>query len=132
MADTFNTTAIKGDTIIWAMNLSSATGGVYNLSGCTLTMQVRKSYQPSGLLTSYSLYVPQDGIVIPVDGVTGGLAASSTGGIVYITIGSAYTKNFSQYTPSFYDMQLEYPNEGGIVTLLRGSIETLPDVTENN
>jgi hypothetical protein len=95
-------------------------------------MQVRKSYQPSGLITSYSLYVPNGGPVIPVDGVTGGLAASATGGLIYVTIGSAYTKNFSGYIPSFYDMQLEYPNEGGIVTLLRGRIETLPDVTENN
>jgi hypothetical protein len=52
--------------------------------------------------------------------------------MIYVTIGSDYTKNFSSYTPSFYDMQMEYPNNAGTITLLRGVIDTLPDVTEIN
>jgi len=132
MSDNFNPVVVKGDTLTWVMNLANAAGTTFNLGGATLSMQVRKSYHPSGLLVSYVLGVPVGSSVIPVDGVTGGLAASATGGLVYITIGSQYTKSFSEYTPSFYDMQLQYPNNGGIITLLRGKIETLPDVTANS
>jgi hypothetical protein len=132
MSDNFNPVVVKGDTLTWVMNLANAAGTTFDLGGATLSMQVRKSYHPSGLLVSYVLGVPVGSSVIPVDGVTGGLAASATGGLVYITIGSQYTKSFSEYTPSFYDMQLQYPNNGGIITLLRGKIETLPDVTANS
>ena len=132
MSDNFNPVVVKGDTLTWVMNLANASGTTFDLGGATLSMQVRKSYHPSGLLVSYVLGVPVGSSVIPVDGVTGGLAASATGGLVYITIGSQYTKSFSEYTPSFYDMQLQYPNNGGVITLLRGKIETLPDVTANS
>ena len=132
MSDNFNPVVVKGDTLTWVMNLANASGTTFDLGGATLSMQVRKSYHPSGLLVSYVLGVPVGSSVIPVDGVTGGLAASATGGLVYITIGSQYTKSFSEYTPSFYDMQLQYPNDGGVLTLLRGKIETLPDVTANS
>ena len=132
MSDNFNPVVVKGDTLTWVMNLANAVGTTFDLGGATLSMQVRKSYHPSGLLVSYVLGVPVGSSVIPVDGVTGGLAASATGGLVYITIGSQYTKSFSEYTPSFYDMQLQYPNNGGVLTLLRGKIETLPDVTANS
>ena len=132
MSDNFNPVVVKGDTLTWVMNLANAAGNTFDLGGATLSMQVRKSYHPSGLLVSYVLGVPVGSSVIPVDGVTGGLAASATGGLIYVTIGSKYTKSFSEYTPSFYDMQLQYPNNGGVVTLLRGRIETLPDVTTNS
>lgn len=132
MPDTFNPTVVKGDTVTWVMQLSGSTGATYDIGGCTLTMQVRKSYHPSGLLTNYSLYVAPNSPVIPVDGIVGGLAASATGGIIYVTIGSTYTQNFSAYSSSFYDMQMQYPNQGGVITLLRGSIDTLPDVTVLN
>jgi hypothetical protein len=132
MSDNFNPVVVKGDTLTWVMKLANGEGNTFNLGGSTLSMQVRKSYHPSGLLVSYVLGVPVGSAVIPVDGVTGGLAASATGGMIYITIGSAYTKSFSEYSSSFYDMQLQYPNNGGVVTLLRGRIETLPDVTKSN
>jgi hypothetical protein len=132
MSDNFNPVVVKGDTLTWVMNLANGAGNTFNLAGSTLSMQVRKSYHPSGLLVSYVLGVPVGSSVIPVDGVTGGLAASATGGMIYVTIGSAYTKSFSEYSSSFYDMQLQYPNNGGVVTLLRGRIETLPDVTKSN
>jgi hypothetical protein len=132
MSDTFNPTAVKGDTITFSMILSGPTGATYDLTGSTLSMQVRKSYHPSGLLTSYELYVPPGAPFIPVDGITGGLAVDITTGLIYVSIGSKYTISFSDYSPSFYDIQMQYPNNGGIVTLLRGSIQTLADVTENN
>ena len=129
MSDNFNPVVVKGDTLTWVMNLSTATGNSFDLGGATLSMQVRKSYHPSGLLVSYVLGVPEGSSPIPVDGITGGLAAGATSGFIYVTIGSEYTKSFSEYSSSFYDMQLQYPNNGGVVTLLRGRIETLPDVT---
>jgi hypothetical protein len=129
MSDNFNPVVVKGDTLTWVMNLANAAGNTFDLGGATVSMQVRKSYHPSGLLVSYVLGVPVGSSAIPFDCVTGGLAASATGGLVYVTIGSAYTKSFSEYSSSFYDMQLQYPNNGGLVTLLRGRIETLPDVT---
>jgi len=131
MSDTFNPTAVKGDTITFSMILKGATGALYNFTGTTLSMQVRKSYHPSGLLTSYQLYVPANAPYTPVDGVTGGLAIDITQGLIYVTIGSRYTLSFSDYAPSFYDIQMQYPNNGGVVTILRGNIETLPDVTQN-
>jgi hypothetical protein len=132
MSDNFNPVVVKGDTLTWVLNVSNPEGNTFDLGGSTLSMQVRKSYHPSGLLVSYVLGVPVGSPVIPVDGVTGGLAASGTGGVIYVTIGSKYTKSFSEYTPSFYDIQLQYPNNAGILTLLRGKIETLPDVTANS
>jgi hypothetical protein len=129
MSDTFNPTAVKGDTISWVLNLTGPTGGTYDIGGCTFNMQVRKSYHPSGLLVSYVLHVEDGDPVVPANGVEGGLAASATGGILYVTIGSTYSQHFSQYSSSFYDIQMQYPNNGGVITLLRGSIETLPDVT---
>jgi hypothetical protein len=130
MLDNFNPTVVKGDTITWAMLLSGPTGATYNLTGATLSMQVRKSYHPSGLLATYYLGITAGTQFTPVDGIVGGLAGSATGGLVYVTIGSTYTANFSPYSSSFYDIQLQYPNQGGVITLLRGRIETLPDVTE--
>lgn len=130
MSDNFNPTVVKGDTITWAMLLSGPTGATYNLTGATLSMQVRKSYHPSGLLATYDLGITAGTQFTAVDGIVGGLAGSATGGLVYVTIGSTYTANFSPYSSSFYDIQLQYPNQGGVVTLLRGRIETLPDVTE--
>jgi hypothetical protein len=113
------------------MNIKGPTGAIYDIGGCTLSMQVRKSYHPSGLIVSYVYYIEPGSTFTGIDGVTGGLSATPSQGMVYVTIGSDYTINFSSYTPSFYDMQLEYPNNAGITTLLRGIIDILPDVTEN-
>ena len=131
MSIIFNPTAVKGDTINFIMFLTDAVGATYDFTGSTLSMQVRKSYNPSGLLTSYQLYVPENAPYTPVDGITGGFAVNVTQGLIYVTIGSKYTSLFSDYAPSFYDIQLQYPYDGGIVTILRGSITSLPEVTRN-
>ena len=89
MSDTFNPSVIKGDTITFTLGVAGPTGGIYDLSGTTLSMQVRKSYHPSGLLASYQLYVPSGAPLVPVDGVTGGLAVNLLTGMIYVTIGSA-------------------------------------------
>lgn len=131
MADSYNPTIVKGDTVTWAMGLCGPTGAVYNLTGSTLTMEIRKSYYPGNEIVKYTQAVTSGTSYIVPDGIVGGLAVLGTAGIIYITIGSTYTNKFPDYVPVFYDIQMSYPNNGGIVTLLRGTINTLLQVTEN-
>jgi hypothetical protein len=131
MPNIYNPSVVIGDTLVWAFNITGPTGATYNLSGTTLSMQVRKSYYPGSEIVGYVLGISSGTILTSVDGITGGLAAS-TGGLVYVTVGSNYTQNLSNYVPAFYDIQLQYPNNGGIATILRGTINPISEVTENN
>lgn len=131
MADSYNPTIVKGDTVTWAMGVCGPTGAAYNFSGSTLTMEIRKSYYPGGEIVKYTKAVTSGTPFAPADGITGGLSVLGTAGIIYITIGSNYTNQFPDYVPVFYDLQMQYPNNGGIVTLLRGTINSLLQVTEN-
>lgn len=130
MANTFDPTIVKGDTLRWQMALTDSTGATYDLTGITLMMQVRKSYYPGPLLASYNLYVTAGNTLYTLDGITGGISATATGGYCNICVGSNYTINFPQYSGAFYDIQAIKPNNGGVDTLLRGRINVLPDVTE--
>lgn len=130
MANTFDPTVVKGDTLRWQMALTDSSGVTYSLTGVTLMMQVRKSYYPGPVLASYTLGVTAGSTLYTLDGVTGGLSASATGGICNVCIGSNYTINFPQYSGAFYDIQAIKPNNAGVDTLLRGRINVLPDVTE--
>ena len=130
MADTFDPTVVKGDTLRWQMALTDSTGATYNLTGATLMMQVRKSYYPGPLLFQATLGVTSGSVLYTLDGITGGISATGTGGLCNICIGSNYTINFSQYTGAFYDIQAIKPSNAGVDTLLRGKINVLPDVTE--
>jgi hypothetical protein len=131
MADSYNPTIVKGDTVTWAMGVCGGTGAAYNLTGITLTMEIRKSYYPGNEIVKYVQGVTSGTVFTPPDGVTGGLAVTGTGGLIYVTVGSNYTNQFPDYVPVFYDIQMQYPNNGGIVTLLRGTINSLLQVTEN-
>lgn len=131
MSDNYSPTIVKGDTVTWAMGLCGPTGAIYNLTGTTLTMEIRKSYYPGNEIVKYVQGITDGTQFVPADGVTGGLSVLGTAGIIYITVGSNYTNQFPDYVPVFYDLQLEYPNNGGIVTLLRGTINSLLQVTEN-
>lgn len=130
MADSFDPTVVKGDTLRWQMALQDSTGATYNLTGVTLNMQVRKSYFPGATLFTAVLNVTSGSTLYTLDGITGGLSATATGGICNVCIGSAYTINFPQYSGGFYDIQAIKPNNAGVDTLLRGKINVLPDVTE--
>jgi hypothetical protein len=130
MADSFDPTIVKGDTLRWQMALTDSTGATYDLTGVTLYMQVRKSYYPGPVLFQTSLYVSSGNTLYTLDGVTGGLSATGTGGVCNVCVGSAYTINFPQYSGAFYDIQAVKPNNAGVDTLLRGKINVIPDVTE--
>jgi hypothetical protein len=130
MADTFDPTIVKGDTLRWQMALTDSTGATYNLTGVTLTMQVRKSYYPGSILFQASLGVTAGSQLTTLDGITGGISSNASGGVCNICVGSNYTINFSEYTGAFYDIQALKPNNAGVDTLLRGKINVIPDVTE--
>lgn len=130
MGDSFNPTIIKGDTLRWQMALQTANGATYDLTGVTLNFQVRKSYSPGALLFSSSLHVTAGSSLYVLDGITGGLSATGTGGVCNVCVGSAYTVNFPPYSGAYYDIQATKPNNSGVDTLLRGKINVLPDVTE--
>lgn len=129
MADTYDPTVVRGDTLRWQMALQDASGISYDLTGATLSFQVRKSYYPSAVLFQTSLYVSAGNTLYTVNGVCGGLSATATGGLCNVCVGSSSTISFSPYANPTYDIQAVFPNNSGVTTLLRGSINVLPDVT---
>jgi hypothetical protein len=130
MSINFDPTVVKGDTLRWQMVLTNASGSSYDLTGATLSMQVRKSYYPGEALFSTQLNVTAGSQLYTLNGISGGLAASATGGICNVCIGSTYTINFSEYSGAFYDIQVQFATNSDVNTLLRGKITVLPDVTE--
>ena len=132
MASNYDLSIVQGDTLRWSMYLTGDGGTAYNLGGATLSMQVRKGYYPSSLLVSYSSYISPAGnsyINYP-DGYVGGLSASATGGTIYISIGATYTGLLSTDTTSKYDIQVIHPNTNMVLTILRGAITGIPEVTK--
>jgi hypothetical protein len=130
MADSFDPTIVKGDTLRWQIALTDSAGVTINLTGVTLTVQVRKSYYPGPSLFTSSLGVTTGSQLYTINGITGGLSATGTGGIINVCVGSNYTSNFSEYSGAFYDLQGQLPNNGGVITYLRGKINVLPEVTK--
>lgn len=128
MADSYDPNVVRGDTVRWSMNLKDSAGATYTLTGSTLSMQVRSGHYPAKLIVSYVLNVNAGTTLATLDGITGGLAATGTGGIINVCIGSNYTKNFPAYTPVFYDIQ-EQTNTSNTLTLLQGKINSTLDVT---
>ena len=132
MASNYDLSIVQGDTLRWSMYLTGDGGTAYNLGGATLSMQVRKGYYPSALLVSYSSYISPAGnsnINYP-EGYVGGLSASATGGTIYISIGATYTGLLSTDTTSKYDIQVIHPNTNMVLTILRGAITGIPEVTK--
>lgn len=128
MADSYDLSVIRGDTVRWNMNLKDSAGATYILTGSTLSMQVRSGHYPANLVASYSIYIGAGTTLATLNGTTGGIAATGTGGTINVCIGSNYTKLFSAYTPVFYDIQ-EQTNSSNTITLLQGKIDTILDVT---
>ncbi len=130
MAESFDTSFVQGDTIKWSLYFTDKGGTAYNLSGCTLSMQIRRGYYPSSLVSSYSTFVPEG---TPAgnypEGIIGGLSASATGGTLYVCIGATYTSKLPSDTTSKYDLQIINPNGNTVTTILRGSLTVLPEVT---
>ena len=131
MASNYDVSIVQGDTLRWSMFLTGVGGTAYNLAGCTLSMQVRKSYYPSTLISSYSCFIPSGRtLVSPPDGLIGGLTATATGGTIYISVGATYTSLLSSEQTAKYDIQLINASDNNVTTLLRGSIEVIPEVTK--
>ena len=131
MASNYDVSIVQGDTLRWSMFLTGVGGTAYNLAGCTLSMQVRKSYYPSTLISSYSSFIPSGRtLVSPPDGLIGGLTATATGGTIYISVGATYTSLLSSEQTAKYDIQLINASDNNVTTLLRGSIEVIPEVTK--
>lgn len=128
MADSYDPNVIRGDTVRWSMNLKDSLGATYILTGSTLSMQVRSGHYPANLIVNYSININAGTTLALLNGVSGGLAATGTGGTINVCIGSNYTKLFSPYTPVFYDIQ-EQTSSSNTVTLLQGKINTTADVT---
>lgn len=130
MAANFDLNVVQGDTLKWTMYFTGAGGTAYNLGGCTLSMQLRKGYYPSNLVSTYNVYVPV-GVTDSAfpEGVYGGISAAATGGTVYICLGSTYTSQCSFEATAKYDVQIFTPAEQDTTTILRGSLTILPDVT---
>jgi hypothetical protein len=130
MASDFDVNVVQGDTLKWAMYLKDSGGTAYNLGGCTLGMQVRRSYYPTSLVASYKVYIPVGSTFAEFPkGITGGISASATGGTIYIAIGSTFTSQLSSEATAKYDIQLINPIGSDTTTILRGSLTVLPEVT---
>jgi hypothetical protein len=130
MADTYDPTVIRGDTLRWAMRMQDSAGITLDLTNSTLNMQVRSSDYPATLYASYSLSVTSGTNYFVPDGVIGGISATGTGGIALICIGSTYTQKLPPYTPAFYEIQQITTDVNDTKTLLRGKINVTPDVTK--
>lgn len=129
MAINYDLTTIRGDTVRIVTYITGPTGATYNFSGCTFTASLRKGYYPSSLVVMYQKYIPAGSTLTNVNGFTGGISASATGGTAYLVFGSTYTNQLSSNTTVKYDLQMYEPTLQDTITLLKGSIEILPDVT---
>lgn len=130
MDNTFDITVIQGDTYKWAMYLKDVGGTAYNLSGCTLTMQIRKGYYPAPLIATYTTSIPAGTTLAQMpEGIFGGLSGSAIGGTIYVAIGSTYSGQLNSSFTSRYDIQLQNSLDNNVITLLRGAIQTANEVT---
>lgn len=129
MVDPYDLSVVIGDTLRWTASFSDLNGNSYNLNGSTLSMQIRKGYYPSALVTSYTIGVTSgSGLTYP-NGLSGGISTTATGGIAFLCVGSTYTSQFPPYTNVFYDLQVVGPIKNDTITLAKGRITPLPNVT---
>lgn len=129
MSNIYDQKVVVGDSLRWVFSVTGVTGGTYDFTGCTLSMQVRKGYYSAKVFASYSTYVDSGSTFYQPEGIIGGISATGTGGLVAVTVGSTYSKSFPPYTPVFYDIQAQTINPIGIETIIRGKIDVIPDVT---
>lgn len=130
MAINYDLTYVKGDTVRLTMYLTGSTGMPLNLTGCTLCASLRKGYYPATLVASYEKYITAGMTLSDIHGYTGGIGASATGGTAYLVFGYTYTNELSQNTTAKYDLEMYDPILKDRITLVRGSIEILPEVTK--
>lgn len=128
MVTDYNIIGVKGDSIRWEPYIYDIGGNIFDFRGCTLYMEVRNGYSPSKLIASYTKYVTTGATLSSPVGLTGGIS-SATGGTLYICIGSSYSNELSIDRTCRYDLRAITPNLGDFKTILRGSIQVLPQIT---
>lgn len=129
MANSYDTSVIRGDTLRWTFNWSNELGSTFDLSGSTLYMAIGRSYDNSSLLLSYTINVQAGSTAVSPKGFTGGISSGATGGTLFVCVGSTYTQLFPLYTSVFYDIQATIASTQDIITLQNGQINILPDVS---
>lgn len=130
MTETYDVILVKGDTARWSSFFAGITSGnTFAFGGCTLTMQVRSGYETETLLASYTKYVETNDVLSYPAGFTGGISAA-TGGTVYLCIGSSQSSAFTTDRICKYDLKVYQPTLKDTLTLLRGNIQVLPNVTD--
>jgi hypothetical protein len=130
MPDSYDPTVVRGDTLRWTVSLTDSSGNTYNLNGATLSMFVGSRYDNNSYLVNYTIGITAGTPLTTPDGYTGGISATANGGVAFISLGSKYTSQIPVYTGAFYDIQLVKPSSRDVVTILRGKITVVPDVTE--
>jgi hypothetical protein len=128
MAEPYDTTVIRGDTLRWTFNWSSLLGQTFDMSGSTLYMAVGRSFDNTSLLVNYEVNVVAGSTAVSPQGFTGGISSGATGGTLFVCVGSTYTQRFPLYTSVFYDIQLTKASNKDVLTLQNGQITILPDV----
>ena len=129
MVEPYDLNVIIGDTLRWSASFKNSAGNSYNLTGATLSLQIRNGYAPSKIFASYTFGVTSGSALNQANGVLGGISTTATGGVANICIGSTYTSQFPPYTNVFYDLQASNVSNGDTITLALGAIKPTPNVT---
>jgi hypothetical protein len=129
MVEPYDLNAIIGDTLRWNASFTNSAGNSYNLTGSTLSLQVRNGYYPSKIFVTYTFGVTSGSTLSQANGIVGGISTTASGGVANICIGSTYTNQFPPYTNVFYDLQASNASNGDTITLARGAIKPIPNVT---
>lgn len=129
MVEPYDLNAIVGDTLRWSVSFTNSSGNSYNLTGATLSLQVRSGFYPSKLIASYTLGVTAGSTLSSPSGIIGGISTTPSGGVANLCVGSTYTSQFPVYTNVFYDLQASGIVNNDTVTLARGAIKPTPNVT---
>lgn len=121
---------VKGDTARWSSFIyDETTGSTFNFTDCNIYMQVRNGYYPSPLVADYSVAISQYSTLSLPNGLTGGISAS-TGGTLYLCIGSSQSNQLSVERECKYDVRVHDQNTDDYITVLKGNIKVLPEITD--
>lgn len=130
MAKEQDITVVKGDTARWSSFIYDETSGsTFNFSYCDVYMQVRNGYYPSNLIADYSVSGATYSRVSAPNGLTGGISVSS-GGTMYLCIGSSQSNKLSLDRACKYDVRAYNRSTDDYITILKGNIQVLPEITD--
>jgi len=121
---------VKGDTARWSSFIyDETTGSTFNFTDCNIYMQVRNGYYQSPLVADYSVAGVTYSGVANINGVTGGISVSSSG-LLSMCIGSSQSNELSLNRVCKYDVRVHNKNTDDYITILKGNIQVLPEITD--